>query len=575
MREFFDKNYKYTVYFLVFLVIFFGFAYLSYSATSANSPIIQWQPVKVQTQVFSGGIRNIEVSFTSSKDLENIEFRIVPELEKFVTVESVNPNFVESGETQTIILNIAISSDVPSGSIAEGVIQVRAVEKSSTVENLVSKVLLKKSNKQKLFAQPLPVKLEVIDVQPALDLIEQFLLEEFGALQPPIEFEGNILGPIELPGEIFESFTQGTDGFFFLSVGSLLYNGPFLTNKPAEDSLYNLLIELESRGVIVEDLRTALNNHDIHTEETGGLLLAEGDDAVTFFPFSLDPFKSGLSFYKESGSFLYSLVVIIDKNTHALHRADHVDALINQDFFSGDILSNSSRTFVHELLHAVIFRTNCFIGTRDDEEVFVEQMLSIIDAKLSSSVLYNTFLSQTLSQFPQGEDCLDRLGLEPISQEIISQTQENVTGFISNTVRFGQTFTLDDETNFVDKIIIKIGRTSASLQGDVEVGVFETLGGLSTGPALQNISKPIADLSIDTSGIEEEFIFTPPIQLNPSTMYAFTITCKDCVDGTTLIIRVRRAGFDAYPNGTILIFAGGNWSTSNQDLYFRIFGGSN
>ncbi|MEX2145107.1 MAG: hypothetical protein WD712_01900 [Candidatus Spechtbacterales bacterium] len=364
--------------------------------------------------------------------MENVEFRIAPEIEPFIDVESGNLDLIRAGEENTIILSVAMPTDAPLRTF-DGVIQINATEKLSAIEKFMGRVLTKKIDKQKHLAKPLPVEVEVISAQPTLGLFEEFLIEQFGTLTPEVDFEGDVYESIATPEDIISGFSQGTEGAFVLGIGSIKFLGPFGANEEAVLGSHDLLTELADQGVIVDDLMDALKDHDMYiegTKDVSELLITPGLNAVIFFP------RKGAQFftttpYDENGDGITDhYVVILDNDTHVLHRAHHVNAFINRNFFVGNILNNSSRTLVHELLHAVIFRTNCFVGTRDDEEVFVEDMLSVLDAKLSTNTtFYNALLSQTLSDFPQGEDCLDRLGLEPVSQQWSTpETVSTITG---------------------------------------------------------------------------------------------------------------------------------------------------
>ena len=50
---------------------------------SASSPAIKWGPEKIETNIFQGGARTFVVFFESTKDIESVSIRTIPELRPF------------------------------------------------------------------------------------------------------------------------------------------------------------------------------------------------------------------------------------------------------------------------------------------------------------------------------------------------------------------------------------------------------------------------------------------------------------------------------------------------------------
>lgn len=377
-----------------------------------SSPTIMWQPESIDTEVFQGGIRTIDVTLTSARDIENVSFRATPSIEEFVKISPLSIDHIEAGDPQTLQVTI----NVPSGTLPRtfgGVVQVISGAEKGILEKFIDKTFRGKPNKETIFARPLPISFEVTSPQPAVDALEDLLLQEFGTIAPSIDQ----VGIVTLSGneELFKVFSEGTDAEAMLfSVGSLIPKGIWLTNPEAENGLSDLLDELENRGVIVDELRTALMNHDLHAEGTLGsqfLSLAPGLEAVTFFPRPDFPSLAllGITPYDEDGNgSVDTYVVILDNDTHALHTEEDIGKLIAKDHFENGGLRESASTVMHELFHALIFRTGCLAGSIEDEEEIAAKFEVIIKAKI---IGLRDLLAEQIAINLGGGDCLDRLGL--------------------------------------------------------------------------------------------------------------------------------------------------------------------
>jgi hypothetical protein len=96
-------------------VSFLAFAVFAGASTGnfGNSkPTISWSPEQVVQDQFPGTAKVITAKFTSQKDLNNVEFWIIPRLNKYAAVEPISIDKVEKNKEYAINIIISLPSDV-------------------------------------------------------------------------------------------------------------------------------------------------------------------------------------------------------------------------------------------------------------------------------------------------------------------------------------------------------------------------------------------------------------------------------------------------------------------------------
>lgn len=378
-----------------------------------SSPIIRWTPEKFSEKIFIGGSIIRGISFISKEDLVEISVFIVPELKPFISVKPEHFTSVKAGEENELELKISIPQDISLG-IVEGTVHLKALKQKG-----------KKNETSRTLARPLAITLEIIEpTDVAVDSLNDFLIEEFGTLTPSIEEISEIT---EFPEEIVNILAEETDEVAVMKAGSLVFSGFMTPNAEAKSAMFDLLYLLKDRGVLVDDLHSTLNNHDLHKEgtESGGALITVNTKATTVFP--IHPLIPFTAYDQNNNGWADTFIIFLDNDTHSIHKPSDIEELIAKNFIQDNgRLTESASTAIHELIHAVIFRTSCFGGSISEEENFVTRVESLINLKISDSPLFTPLLKEAIQIFPQGKDCLDRLGfivpppLPPDSIELIS-----------------------------------------------------------------------------------------------------------------------------------------------------------
>jgi hypothetical protein len=106
---------------------------------SPAAPTIAWNPESIEETISPGESKTITVSFTSSKDVENAEIRIVPELEPYIQTQPASFSKISKGQTVNIDITISANQEAELGSF-EGCVQIKAKYKN-----------------KKTYAKPLPM----------------------------------------------------------------------------------------------------------------------------------------------------------------------------------------------------------------------------------------------------------------------------------------------------------------------------------------------------------------------------------------------------------------------------------
>lgn len=133
---------------------------------------------------------------------------------------------------------------------------------------------------------------------------------------------------------------------------------------------------------------------------------------------------------------------------------------------------------------------------------------------------------------------------------------------------WGQTFTLDADTNRIDKISIYSQATDTFT---ATVYLYATSGGLPTGVALASKS---VNFTIQGSMTWNEFTFASPVTVTPSVVYAIAVSVPDGGVGTRLDWDYNNAG--GYANGQSFYSSdsGGTWNAdASNDNDLKVYGG--
>ena len=124
------------------LLIFIGIAgFILFSPSSAPAaPVINWTPESVTETISPGGSKVVNVSFTSTENLSNVEVWVVPELQPYIQFQPSSFAQITKGQTISVSMTFSANWDSQTGLI-EGTIHIRQGRKT--------------------IAKPLPVKFDV------------------------------------------------------------------------------------------------------------------------------------------------------------------------------------------------------------------------------------------------------------------------------------------------------------------------------------------------------------------------------------------------------------------------------
>lgn len=209
----------------------------------------------------------------------------------------------------------------------------------------------------------------------------------------------------------------------------VIWTSEMSVNQGALDGLGQLLELLKASGLNIAPFQETLKRYKLHEEggESLGIRLVDGDEGITFVP----PRFLGMRPVLYGGR----LVLVNDDFVHTVLGAEVIRDLTRQDFLSTPLLlRNTANTAVHELLHGLVSRTECFKGSRNEEEDLVGANLSndisgritiylrlkngeaaAAQRQYSKSV---SDVSDKLKQHPGWQRCYDLLGVASSLPEI-------------------------------------------------------------------------------------------------------------------------------------------------------------
>jgi hypothetical protein len=105
------------------IVVVAGYVFLT-PMSSPAAPVIMWTPEKVQETISPGASKTITVSFVSSEDMKDVEVRVVPGLQGFVTVEQGTVASLQAGRATQLHIRVFANWHAVAGQHA-GTIQLK------------------------------------------------------------------------------------------------------------------------------------------------------------------------------------------------------------------------------------------------------------------------------------------------------------------------------------------------------------------------------------------------------------------------------------------------------------------
>jgi hypothetical protein len=158
----------------------------------------------------------------------------------------------------------------------------------------------------------------------------------------------------------------------------LVRTSAMVPNVGASSGLTDLVGLLDSSGLNIAHLVTTMKDNKLHTEgssEAAGLLL---DPRSGEFGLNIPAKQHPLFDF-----FPYNNVLILEDDafTHNVHQLEAIHDLRTRLFFDGSLVKGTVNTVIHELLHAMVFRTQCLHG---DDEDMVRALADSVTTRLSA-----------------------------------------------------------------------------------------------------------------------------------------------------------------------------------------------
>jgi hypothetical protein len=203
----------------------------------------------------------------------------------------------------------------------------------------------------------------------------------------------------------------------------------------AFDGAIALMDVLEEAGIDTQSLTQSLINTEFHRSglEAGNVALFSPNIAVTFVPGEGRFFTCIPPFFIcwISNNTSQNHIILADSSEQPI-----LSNLISQRFFSqsGPIL-DSATTVVHELIHAIIFRTGCFTDFSNEENI-VSQIEILVGAMVNVHNLVGTAKDLAEEQRQEalntviaigGQECLEELGITDLPDTCIDSDVEFIS----------------------------------------------------------------------------------------------------------------------------------------------------
>lgn len=197
-------------------------------------------------------------------------------------------------------------------------------------------------------------------------------------------------------------------------------------NQPLKDSVSALLPVVQLRGIRTAAFDSALSQSGFHREgaDTSGGLMRATDSG----PCGLTP-GEGLTFLPTVARFTVNCgnIYSLDSSTHTILNTSDVDQLIARAYRAGGgavpagaeffSLATSSSTVLHELTHAMIYRTRCFSGPVNAEETLVGLLEALQRDRVAGAKTTFYASNYAAAQAAGGTTCMETLGIfDPIAR---------------------------------------------------------------------------------------------------------------------------------------------------------------
>ena len=397
----------YITSFAAVLIFLFSVLIPSVFALKNDTSAINWQPSKINVEIFKGAGRIIDVQFTSSETIDGVELFIVPEIRPYIKI--LNQSFsshINADEINSLRLLFSIPNNIPL-TFVEGTVHLR--------------------QNNKTISKPLPITINIFDPLPAVKELENYLLTQFGTSEPPI---GSIINP---PQEIIDALSIGSNLPLIFKSGLLNFVGYLPPeNGTLKNSVSNLINLLSEKTLNTLPLINTLNN-TVYTEDVSSkTVIPYGANAVTFYIGPSPQLLSPLKWMDTNGdNKIDTFVLILDSSIHTVLRASDIENIKNNLFFKNNsILSQSAKTIFHELIHAMNFNSQCnglswLIS--DNEEFYSIYLESLFTDIISSDFVGIDFnYNQASDIISPNLTCLEILNIIP-PQAVILNEPNNIT----------------------------------------------------------------------------------------------------------------------------------------------------
>lgn len=354
---------------------------------------IAWLPEKVETSVFQGGSRTINLVFRSSENFSNADLSLVPELQPFVTILPAHLASISKETEYSVKLVVNVPKGTPEGTI-DGTLHI----KSGT----------------KTIAKPLPVALTITSPFLIEQQVADLLIQKFGTTKPIVPSDQKFL--IATPtAEIMDLLVNSSDLPAVFNLSSVIFARNLLVDEEIANAASDLLSIVQTRGIRVQDIITTFPTHRWHRDDPSNPLLPTGE-ALTILPV----FVPIMSFHDRDGDGKADFLLIIpDSNTHTILDQGDANEMVARNFTTALGITRPALTAIHELIHVFNFRTECgggpawYLSAQEENFVsppFLEFLIQDIFANKKTGIL-DSDVDSILHAFPNTEDCLARLDL--------------------------------------------------------------------------------------------------------------------------------------------------------------------
>ena len=433
---------------------------------------ITWEPKEIKTSVFRGGTRTVVVSFISTQSIASASIFISPQIRPFIKISTTTVFNITKGEN-LLKLSITTSKDNKKGKL-EGSLHIRSGNR--TIPKL------------------LEIEIEVLNTQNVEQKISEFLVQQFGTMMPVVPADKKFLlatTTIELESILM----QGSNLPAVFKAGSVFFVSNLFSDFAVFSAVDELMPLITNTGVRTSDIESVHLSliHGWSRDNPNEPLIPDSapGTAVTFF--------SGLSplDVNEDGKTDHYVFVPLN-NTHTVLHSNDADEIIARRFTTTEGISESAATALHELVHVMDFRTECGGGqnwyTSQEEEdfvsLFVEPLIKNVFANANTNLL-NSTVNSALNEFPNTQNCLERLDLTRPATVILN-TPTNISS-TSVTLSWSQNTDRDFSS-------YKIFRST-----NANVGVNNTLIATITSPNQTSLAD--TNLSSNTQFFYKVFVF--------------------------------------------------------------------